>query len=429
MRRVNGTPISSLMALLSVLVLVASASSGCARHWGGTLKGAPSCAWNTELSTNTLNDVNVAAPDTAAAYWSLRYTLQPGLALTVKGYFPDARYMSFSTYDARFRSFTVSGVSSALADYQIEPDAGSVNPWRRTPGKSGSYTLRIRSDVNTAEANTLPLAPSGAPDGSVGYLILRAYLPAAGPGGIGLPTVTFTTATSSRTIAACTTHNDSELNHVVASRLPRAGAPLPNQQPSSGFRRVNATGVSAFPNVDAAYLKYVMTLPAAGQVLVVRGKAPGHPRDDHPAPWPRPGLDVRYLSLCSYPAIFPAPVTHNRLPNGTYDDGCRDDTHTKLDAHGFYTYIVGTESQRAQIEAVPSVTFVPISSEHAQENHLLLLRNLLANHDFRQAVQNVPLDASPEQTAAVMGDYYPRTMLCSLSVLAVQGISGCPLPQ
>ena len=62
----------------------------------------PPCAWNVELSARTLNDINVAAPDTAAAYWTLRYTVQPGLTLTVKGNFPDARYLSFNTYDSRY---------------------------------------------------------------------------------------------------------------------------------------------------------------------------------------------------------------------------------------------------------------------------------------------------------------------------------------
>ena len=412
--------IPRLGALLSATVFGVGTLLGCGRQSAN----APPCAWNVELSTRTLNDVNVAAPDTAAAYWTLRYTVQPGLTLTVKGRFPDARYLSFNTYDARFRGFTTNGVASAIADYKIEPDPGDVNPWRQPSAKGGSYTVSIRSTVNTGEVNALPLAPSDTPDGATGYLILRTYLPAGGPAAVQLPTVTFATATSSRTVAPCTAHNVGELPRAVTDRRPRPGTPLPNQQPSSGFHRVNASGISAFPNVDAAYLVYVLVPPAADQVLVVRGKAPSHPVGDHSAPWPRSGLDVRYVSLCSYPSIFPAPVTHNQLPNGSYDNGCRDDSQTQVDPRGFYTYVVGTESQRAQIETIPSV-FVPISSAHAQEKHFLLLRNLLANNDFGHAVQNVPPDASPDQAAAVMGDYYPRATLCGLSSLAAHGISAC----
>ena len=52
------------------------------------------------------------------------------------------------------------------------------------------------------------------------------------------------------------------------------------------------------------------------------------------------------------------------MPNGSTDDGCRDDEQTKLDDQGFYTYVVGTEAQRGQAETIPEVTFVPLSAEH-----------------------------------------------------------------
>jgi hypothetical protein len=415
----------AITVLLGAVLLALGAITACGQPLTGASVATPSCAWNVELSTRTLNDVNVAAPDTAGAYWTLRYAVQPGLRLTVKGHFPDARYFSFNTYDSRFRSFTTNGVTSAIADYQLEPDAGSVNPWRQPSSDSGSYTLGIRADVKAGDVNALPLAPADATDGETGYLILRTYLPAGGAGGVELPTVTFATAAGSRTIAPCTAHNAGELPKAVTDRLPRPGTPLPNQQPSTGFHRINATRMSMFPNVDAAYLVYVLAPLPADNVLVVHGKAPSHPGDDHPAPWPRPGVNVRFLSLCSYPSVFPAPVAHNQMPDGSYDDGCRDDSQTRLDDQGFYTYVVGNESQRARIEAMPSMTFVPISSAHAQQPHFLLFRNLLADSDFKQAVQNVPPGASPDQAAAVMGDHYPRASLCALSVLAVQGISAC----
>lgn len=416
--------ISRATALLSTFVFGVAGLAGCATHSAQSPTLGPPCAWNLELSPRTLGDVNVAAPDTAASYWTLRYTVQPGLTLTVKGRFPDARYFSFNTYDSGFSSFTNDGVESAVADYRIAADPGSANPWGQSTATSGSYTVNVRSGVKPGQANALPLAPADTPDGATGYLILRTYLPAGGPASVELPTVTFATPTTSRTVAPCTEHNVGELPQ-PGDHLPRAGTPLPNQQPSSGFYRRKQTGIAAFPNADAAYLRYVLAPPGADQVLVVRGKAPRHPVDDHPAPWPQPGFDVRYWSLCSYPAILPVPVTRNRMPDGSYDDGCRDDSQTKVDAQGSYTYVVGTESLRAQIDSLPSATFVPLSSEHAQEKHLLVMRHLLANNDFKQAVQNVPPDASPDQCAAVMGDYYPQATSCALSTLVAQGITSC----
>ena len=376
-----------------------------------------------ELSERTLDDLNIAAPDTAAAYWVLRYPVQPTLTLRVEGHFPDARYFSFNTYDWRFRSFTTNGVASSIADYQIDPRPGSVNPWREKSQAGGAYTIEVRPDPTPGEANTLPLAPADTEEQRDGFLIFRVYRPAGDPAAVELPKVTFTTSTGTETFGACATQDDNF--GAAIKRSPRSGKPLPNQQPETGFARINAGGMSAFANVDNAYLKYFLTPPPVDEVLIVRGKAPTHPADDHPTPWPQPGTNVRYYSLCSYPSIYPVPLTRNRMPNGSFDYGCRNDQQTKLDSDGYYTYIVGTEDQRAQIDAIPAANFVPLSAEEPG-NHLLLLRNLLPNSDFGPAIQNVPLDATPEQTAAVMGDYYPRTVVCPLASVVAQGISACP---
>lgn len=383
---------------MSMAGVICALAASCAPQVAETAAGVPPCAWNVEQSARTLDNVNFAAPDTAAAYWLLRYPVQSGLILTVHGRFPDARYMSFNTYDSRFRSFSINGLASGIADYRIQPERGSANPWRQPSAPVGSYTVTVRSDVNTGQVNTLPLAPADTADGASGYLVLRTYLPAGGPAAVQLPTVTFSTSTSSRTITPCDTHNTD-----LPANLGGAGGrqPLPNQQPGTGFARFNAATALAFPNVDIAYLRYTVTPPVADKVLVVRGKAPT-----------RPG-EVRYFSLCSYPAIFPAPVTRNQMPDGSYDEGCRDDDQTKLDAQGFYTYVIGTEAQRAQIEKIPGVTFIPLSAAYPQRSHLLLLRNLLPNNNFSHAVQNVPPDSTPDKAAATMGDYYPRTSDCA----------------
>jgi hypothetical protein len=229
--------------------------------------------------------------------------------------------------------------------------------------------------------------------------------------------VTFSASSAiARTVAPCTSHN-TELSGMLTRQGARSGEPLPNQQPSAGFARVQAGTTSAFPNVDNAYLRYTFTPSADDQVLVVQGKAPSHPRD------------VRYFSLCSYPAIFPVPVTRNQMPDGSYDDGCRDDDQTTLDANGFYAYVVGTEAQRAQIENIPGLTFVPLSAAHPRQNHLLLLRNLLSNSNFHQAVQDVRPDSTPDQAAATMGEFYPRTSLCALSDPAAESLSACAVPR
>ena len=426
-RKAGQSVIGALKVALVVTPLVAGAVVGCASGAAPTAQAPPSpseCGWNLELSEHTLDDINVAAPDTAAAYWVLRYRVKPSLNITVEGNFPDARYISFNTYDWRFRSFTANDVASSIADYQIAPDPGAANPWRQPAAAGGSYTVKIRPNPNPSEVNTLPLAPPETQDERDGFLIFRVYRPGGDPATVELPKVSLASASETQTFAACTKQDPNF--GAALRRSPRAGQPLPSREPVTGFARINAGGISAFANVDNAYLKYFLNPPPPDHVLVVRGKAPTHPADDNPTPWPRPGIDVRYFSLCTYPSIFPAPLTQNSLPDGTVDYGCRTDQETKLDAAGYYTYVVGTESQHHQVDAVPDATFVPLSADHPGD-HFLLFRNLLRDDDFRPAIHNVPPNSTPEQSAAIMGDYYPRIKLCALDLLAAQGISGCPV--
>ena len=47
------------------------------------------------------------------------------------------------------------------------------------------------------------------------------------------------------------------------------------------------------------------------------------------------------------------------------------------------------ESQRAAIDAIPNVTFIPFSSAELTSPHLLVLRNMLVNRRFGYPNQNV----------------------------------------
>jgi hypothetical protein len=54
-----------------------------------------------------------------------------------------------------------------------------------------------------------------------------------------------------------------------------------------------------------------------------------------------------------------------------------------------------------------------------------VLRNMLANPDFAEAIQNVPQDGSAASAAQVMGQYYPKAAVCSLATLARGGVRAC----
>ena len=171
----------TLMAAAAVgMTVLASCGTTASPSPPPTALGSPSppsaCAWPIEDSYLTSNS---GLPDTAAWYWGQSFTVHPGTQVVVAGAYPDARYASFTVYSSSELPFTSNGVVSSLADFQIAPDAGSANPWRRVAAPGGHFTLKLRMQVSPGQANVLPLAPAGVTSG-VGYLEYRVYLPATG---------------------------------------------------------------------------------------------------------------------------------------------------------------------------------------------------------------------------------------------------------
>jgi hypothetical protein len=107
------------------------------------------------------------------------------------------------------------------------------------------------------------------------------------------------------------------------------------------------------------------------------------------------------------------------------DYGCRADEATRLNAAGEYTYVIGSEAQRAAISRVPGVTFLPFSTAHPAGPYLLGLRNVLVSTSFAQSPENVTQAADPAAAAAVMGPYYPRAAVCPLATLTARGPQAC----
>jgi hypothetical protein len=123
--------------------------------------------------------------------------------------------------------------------------------------------------------------------------------------------------------------------------------------------------------------------------------------------------------------IRSVPLVANKLPGGGTDYGCRADEATRLNAAGDYTYVIGSESQRAAISRVPGVTFLPFSTTHPAGPYLLGLRNVLVSTSFAHSPQNVTRAEDPAAAAAVMGPYYPRAAVCPLSTLTAHGPRAC----
>jgi hypothetical protein len=178
-----------------------------------------------------------------------------------------------------------------------------------------------------------------------------------------------------------------------------------------------------FTNTDSAYLITSVVGPSPSSVVVIQGKAPIATTGDRPAPWPAATTDVRYWSMCVYLGAGLLPLVVNHLPDATTDVGCRYDAQTKLNAAGQYTFVIGTESQRGAIEQIAGVTFLPFSSAQPTALYVLLIRN--PNALFTSPIQQVPPDGNPASAAAVLGAYYPKAVICTLSTLTSGGPAAC----
>jgi hypothetical protein len=420
------TLIAAAAAGVSVLASCeASASPSPPRAAQSPRSQASGCAWPIEDSYLTANS---GLPDTAAWYWGQSFTIHPGTQVIVSGVYPDARYASFTVYSSSELPFTTNGVVSTLADFQIAPDPGSANPWRRVAAPGGHFTLELRMQVSPGQINVLPLAPTGVTSG-VGYLEYRVYLPASGDAShIALPHITVENHGSTQQLRACTSHTTA-IPPPVRQTTPTTQATTPSSSRTSRpapLQFFRAAFQTYFPNPQTAYLLAYTTPPTDSQVVVVTGKAPTFPPGANPSIWPSASEQVRYWSMCVSIGEGTDPVVVNHLPGGQTDLGCRADDATRLSAGGTYTYVIGTEAQRATIERVPGVTFLPLSlAQPAAPLYLLAMRYTLANPSFGSAPQNILQTESAPAAAQTMGAYYPYAQVCSLSALSAGGPSAC----
>jgi hypothetical protein len=384
----------------------------------------PSCAWGGKV---TVDDNNALYPESHAAYWSTAFAVHPGLRIGLSGAFPDSRFASLTVYKGQGGAFSVNGVDSTLTDYEIAPDPGTVNPWQpRQDGHrlsgghpTGTYRIDLVSDADPSAVNVLPLAPAGTADGTLGRLVYRIYLPAGGDfGAVPLPQVTVYRDGVATTLPVCAAGSGAAARVAEPSGEPVAEAA------GIGFARPSPD-LGLLPNTDSGYVAAVLTPPADDQVLVIRGRGARSADGEHPSAWPRHDQDLRYWSLCVNLDNVQRSLVVNQLPDGTTDYGCRDDDETVVDTAGYYTYVVGTEAQRAAVERIPGVTFVPWSAARPRAQHLIFLRNMLANGHFGPAIQNVAEDQDPASAQAVMGEYYPRDAICPLATVETAGAGAC----
>ncbi len=261
-----------LYAILALLPAAATAARG------DMVDGRFStCFWN--YGAFGVNDFNIAYPDAGATYWAAGFRRPPGSKITLSGRFPHSRYMAIQTYDILGR-----GVD-ALADYQINPVPGSVNPFR--PGASRTARRRtfkvdliheknpgfaLQAFNGEPRRNSVysvpPFGPITERAGSETYeldlVMLRVYVPDRGrdlTGGVGLPKPTLTLTDGTRlTGQALCDALDSESRSLGHTRVPDPGALLISTDTYRAMRYPNQ--LTAPVNVFGGLMSVPREVPA-----------------------------------------------------------------------------------------------------------------------------------------------------------------------
>lgn len=428
----------------------------------------PFCSWWIETSTTS---TNIAFPDINAAYWTTPFSLTGG-DVTITGDFVDARYFSIQVYNQQGQ---LSDGLVSLADYEIEPLVGSTNPWA-----SGVYpadTPQTFSITISSQASADPNVLSMPDTGTIGFIMLRVYIPDALPYPQSifgasqapaqtipesfslisghLPLMSVATPNGVTELPTCTSTQGAALTEQTAkggnaessakiTSLLKATkkSPVSAVSKSTGnsanpprlkfFRTASST--TPFPNAESAYASAVYkVLP--GEAVIVRVELPSTPwntpgtswQGSNPVQWPANGdsstYQLRYLSFCSYLDKLPYPVV-------SVEDGCATDTQirTAMGGDASAIAILTRASERPTVEEVGS-NFIWLPAADSGADQVFAIRNMLASTSFAQSVTNVPAPESgsvdPALTQSVMGEYYPIAYRCDIQVLKKLGPIKC----
>jgi hypothetical protein len=373
------------VALIAGLASVLPASAGQAR----TVKPAAapvSCQLSWTKATG-----NSAYPDTSATYWTVRFPVVSGGYLSVDGTFPHARYMSFNSYQG-------AAAYDVVEDDILVPNDGAPNPFQGGNPRNNTVTYDMTVAFGPVQSpraqNTLYSGPAEKPSNEVIY---RVYVPDDGQddtGGVGTPTVTFNAPAGTKLPPQCT---DSRPAAAVSS--PHAVRAATATNPPTWTK---ATGNDSYGNLDNAYLSTSIST-SLGQVLVIHAEAPTFPATYQGETTFQGGTQLRYWSMCE------------NNPTTTGVIGCSPDYLSNVSG-GYYTIVI-SKTQPTNTGPACGDAWVPWG---AVKTGTLLLRNMLPNASFTQAIQN----AQPGQLQQDMGAYYPT----SAYVATVKDFEalGCP---
>lgn len=403
------------------------------------------CSWQIASDVDL---ANFAFPDDASRYWVALVPVTPGNRIRIDGRFPAARYFSFNSYDLALRP------TDALADAEVITAQDEENPFKVPNVSSGGrYSAYLSfGDVpesraaGTFYAGSIGAGPLSVPNTVLVPIIYRVYVSEAGvnlDGGVGLPTLTIETNSGEAGLKLPTCAEP--IFPTLGGNLPSLGLNelllgldypdglLPLPFPTATYPPVTRVFYGlpdTFINIVANVLPPVKQLPLDslpstgaggflsnihnaytssafarkyGNLFLLRAKAPS---------WrgaPNIGFSseqVRYWSICQ-----------NEFATQRYT-ACRIDKNTPLDANGYFTIAVSDEADRPSYAVDrEGITWLPWGP---YPDGLLLYRQMLANSNYDEAIQNVPKGDALEP---IMGEFSPQVTYCRAVIFDQPGLT------
>lgn len=422
-----------LASLLSTAPAANSANSSTpAGQNTDVLKGL-GCSW---LVASDADTANIAFPDKAARYWVALIPMTPGNRLRIDGFYPNARYFSFNSYDLALRP------TDAIADRDLTPQAGARNPFSDAGAASGGrYTARLNFGPapklraqNSFYTGNVGVGPAQLPNGVLVPIIYRTYVGSGThqDGGVALPTLTLE-STSGQVLGTLPTCTE--------PFLPNLGGLAPKTGLNQLINTTNYPDTLALPFPTAMYppiTRPFYGLPDTAMNIVIDQLGLGAQASKLPAlpstggggflsnlhnDYTSSGFARRYGSLFIMRAKAPSyrsqagiafgqeqmrywSLCENEFATQRYTD-CSMDHDTVLDAEGYFTVTISDSATRPQAAtAANGITWLPWG---AYPDGLLLYRQMLVDDNFAQAIKRVPKGTDIK---TVMGEYAPQTTYC-----------------
>lgn len=345
-------------------------------------------------------------PDMNATYWYYAITREPGdtTGFKFRGQFAHGRYQAYNVYDDDTKDL-VWGADpthrSSISDVDIEPDAGSLNPYLLAVPRGTSardYTVCVVPDgSDTSGYSNVITFPDGVRRLSI---FLRVYLPDQNlkgdalylQGGVPLPAIEdFDTVTGSP-VACLPTHTilGSDGESGGGDDTDEPPNPGPNTDGQVHFYRLGGGGL--YPNEDSAYLVTIFE-NINDSVAVMRIKPPTY-TDTSDAGGIIPAQSmVRYWSFNVYSTKF------------TNVTACVADYEAVVAGDGFVYLVLGRRTP-AIVEKAKGLNFLPWGPH---QKIVFVYRNIVPNEQFPYSAAAVPIYGDEETRPAetFIGDYAP----------------------